>query len=166
MQLTRRTYLKAAGLLAVVGATGLAGCTTRGEPGPGTPTPGTPTPEPYLPTEPDYDGWFADVGTYRGTLDLRDQSSVTVTVGAKDSLGYFKFAPAAVAVSPGTTVTWRWSGNGGAHDVVALDGAFRSPSTDRAGTTFTHTFDAPGVYRYYCTPHRGMGMKGAILVLE
>lgn len=155
MHLSRRTYLKATAVLALVGATGLAGC-TRGQAEPG----------PYLPTEPTYDGWFDDVGTYQGTLDLRGQSAVTVDVGAKDSLGYFKFAPAAIAVSPGIIVTWEWSGKGGAHDVVALDGAFESPYTDRAGTTFAHTFDDAGVYRYYCTPHRGMGMKGAVVVLD
>lgn len=158
MTTTRRSYLQAVGALAL--ATALAGC-TRG-------TAGTPKPEPiaYLPTEPAYDGWFADVRNYRGTVDARGDSAVTVTVGAKNSLGHFSFAPAAVAVRPGTTVTWEWSGNGGSHDVVALDGAFRSPYTDRTGTTFSHTFDAPGVYKYYCTPHRGMGMKGAVVVTE
>jgi halocyanin-like protein len=161
MSLSRRTYLKAAAALGVVGATALAGCSTTARPGPGTPTPPT-----YLPTEPEYGDWFADVGTYTGTLDVRGQPTVPITVGAKGSLGYFKFAPAAVAVSPGTTVTWTWSGNGGTHDVTALDGTFRSAYSDRPGSTFTHTFDVPGVYKYYCTPHRGMGMKGAVAVVE
>ncbi|WP_255196950.1 halocyanin domain-containing protein [Halorarius litoreus] len=155
MHTTRRSYLQAVGALALASA--LAGC-TRGTARTPEPTPG------HLPTEPAYDGWFNDVRNYRGTRDARGEPAVTVTVGAKDSLGHFSFAPAAVGVSPGTTVTWEWSGNGGTHDVVALDGAFRSPYTDRAGTTFTHTFDTPGVYKYYCTPHRGMGMKGAVVV--
>ncbi|WP_435333025.1 halocyanin domain-containing protein [Haloarchaeobius sp. TZWWS8] len=160
MNLTRRAYLLATGSLALVGTTGLSGCTTLlANPDP------DPTDVSYLPTEPAYDGWFDNVSTYRATHDLREQSAVTVTVGAKDVFGHFKFGPAAVAVSPGTSVTWRWSGKGGAHDVVALDGGFESPLTDRAETTFTHTFDAPGVYKYYCTPHRGMGMKGAVVVV-
>ncbi|WP_224333362.1 halocyanin domain-containing protein [Haloprofundus halobius] len=159
MELTRRSYLRATAALAVVGTTGLAGCgsadadaetdaeTAR-----------------LLPTEPNYDGWFDNADAYRGTYDLRGRHAVTVTVGAKDSLGYFSFDPAAIAVSPGTTVTWEWSGEGGAHNVVALEGAFRAPLTDRAGTTFARTFDETGVYPYYCTPHRGMGMKGAVVV--
>lgn len=36
--------------------------------------------------------------------------------------------------------------------------------TDEAGHTFEHTFDSPGVYKYYCTPYEAMGMKGAIFV--
>ncbi|MFC6733881.1 halocyanin domain-containing protein [Haladaptatus sp. DYSN1] len=155
MTLTRRSYLQGVGALALVGTASLAGCSEA------TAESGT-----KLTTEPGYDGWFNDVGTYRGTFDLRNQSSVTVTVGAKDSLGHFKFAPAAIAVSPGTTVRWEWSGKGGSHDVVALDGGFKSPMTDRAKATFTHTFDALGIYKYYCTPHRSMGMKGAVVVLD
>ncbi|MFC6734493.1 MULTISPECIES: halocyanin domain-containing protein [unclassified Haladaptatus] len=155
MHLTRRTYLQGMGALALVGATGLAGCgDADAQTGP------------FLASEPAYDGWFADVDSYKATYDRRGEPAVTVTVGAKDTMGYFEFAPVAVAVSPGTTVTWEWSGKGGAHDVVELEGAFKSPYTDHAETTFAHTFDAPGVYKYYCTPHRGMGMKGAIVVME
>lgn len=155
MQTTRRTYLRSLGALAVAGTTGLAGCSGVSA-----------EPDSYISPEPAYDGWFDGVRTYRGTHDLRGRPAVTVDVGAGNSLGYFTFAPAAVAVSPGTTVTWTWSGKGGAHDVVALESAFRSPLTDRPDATFVHTFDAPGVYRYYCTPHRGMGMRGAVVVLE
>jgi nitrite reductase (NO-forming) len=89
-----------------------------------------------------------------------------VTVGAKDSLGYFSFAPAALAVSPETTVTWTWSGEGGGHNVVALDDTFASTLSDRSGATFSHTFTGRGVFKYYCGPHRGMGMKGAVVVLD
>lgn len=156
MSTTRRTFLQALGAVGVAGVAGLAGCgSVEAEPK-----------GPLLETEPEYGDWFDGANGYYGTLDLRDQRAVTVVVGAKDSLGYFAFAPAAVAVAPGTTVAWEWSGKGGGHDVVALEGAFRSSLADRAETTFTHTFDAPGVYEYFCTPHRGMGMRGAVVVLE
>ena len=72
------------------------------------------------------------------------------------------FAPAAVRVSPGTTVTWKWVGDG-YHNVVEVDGAFDSGSPGRGGT-FEHTFDGVGVARYYCGPHRSAGMKGAVVV--
>ena len=161
MALTRRIYLKGVGSLAVASMVGLSGCTS----GQAKPDTGS-EPDGFVPTEPAYDGWFDGVGTYRGTYDMRGTSTVTVTVGAKDALGYFAFAPAAVAVAPGTTITWEWSGEGGSHDVVALDGSFESPLTARPGTVFSHTFDTPGVFEYYCRPHRGMGMKGAVAVLD
>jgi halocyanin-like protein len=160
--ISRRDYLLGTGALVL--ATTLAGCGARGR----TPTP-TPTRSPTEPTlgsEPDYGTWFDGVSTYTGTEDWRDRETVTVTVGSKGSLGYFKFAPPAVAVSPGTTVRFAWSGHGGSHDVVALDGSFTSgPLTDRPGHVFEHRFETPGVHRYYCTPHRGMGMRGAVTVL-
>lgn len=161
MALTRRTYLQGVGALAVASMTGLAGCAS----GRASPT-GDSDGDRVLSTEPAYDGWFDGVETYRGTYDMRGRPAVTVTVGAKDSRGYFAFAPAALAVSPGATVSWEWAGKGGSHDVVALDGSFESALTGRAGATFEHTFDAPGVFKYYCRPHRMMGMKGAVTVLD
>lgn len=90
---------------------------------------------------------------------------MTVRVGVSGDMGYYKFGPAAVAVSPGTVVTWEWTGRGGEHDVAALEGSFDSGDPVRAaGTTFDRTFDAPAVYRYYCTPHRSLGMRGAVFV--
>lgn len=154
MDLTRRDYLRAAGALALLGSTSLAGCTN----------PPVQT-GPFLDVEPAYGDWFDGVPGYERTLDARGESAVDVTVGAQTSMGYFAFDPVAVGVSPGTTVTWTWAGKGGAHDVAADDGSFASELTDRAGTRFSHTFEAPGVYRYFCTPHRGMGMRGAVVVL-
>lgn len=66
-----------------------------------------------------------------------------------------------MAASSGTTVTWRWTGRGGGHDVVADNGAFASGDLV---TTADHTFDVPGVYKYYCPPHRATGMCGAVFV--
>ena len=152
LPLTRRQYLAGA---AVAGTFLLAGCLATGE---------RPD-EPTLPIEPEYGGWFDGVGTYQGTLDYRGREAVEIDVGAPGDLGYFKFAPVAVAVSPGTTVTWRWTGKGGGHDVVADNGAFASGDlVTTADHTFSHTFDAPGVYKYFCTPHRAMGMRGAVFV--
>ena len=139
----------------LAGALALAGCTATAKPTPGK----------KLDVEPIYGGWFDGVSNYDGTVDLRGYDAVTIEVGAKGDMGYFKFDPAAIAVSPGTTVTWRWTGKGGSHDVRAESGAFRSGDlVDDAGHEFTHTFDSPGVFKYYCTPHRSMGMRGAVFV--
>jgi halocyanin-like protein len=70
-----------------------------------------------------------------------------------------------VAVSTGTTVVWEWTGEGGAHNVVAEDGTFDSGETvTEAGTTFEYTFEEAGTYTYVCTPHEAVGMKGAVYV--
>ncbi|MEM4782264.1 MAG: halocyanin domain-containing protein [Halalkalicoccus sp.] len=114
--------------------------------------------------EPDYGGFLDDVPNYEGTYDFRGEESVDVTVGAGDQ--GLQFEPAAIMVDPGTTVVWEWTGDGGAHDVVAEDGSFESELVDEAGHTFEHTFEEPGVYEYVCTPHEGNGKKGVVAVDE
>ncbi|SDX66589.1 halocyanin domain-containing protein [Halopenitus persicus] len=166
--LDRRTYLSAT---AAVGATLLAGCSgggngngggNGGNGGGGNGGNGNGGGNEYLSEEPNYDGWFDDVSNYEGqTLDRRDADSVTVDVGAGDGL---QFAPPAVAVSTGTTVTWEWTGQGGQHNVAAEDGSFESEQTNEEGHTFEHTFESAGTYTYICTPHEAVGMKGAIVV--
>ncbi|MFC7137914.1 halocyanin domain-containing protein [Halobaculum litoreum] len=108
--------------------------------------------------------WFSNTGNYDGVVDETGSGSVTVTVGSEANGGAFGFGPAAVRVDPGTTVTWEWTGKGGSHNVVADGGAFESELVGESGHTFEHTFEEAGVYRYYCTPHKAMGMKGAVVV--
>jgi len=110
-----------------------------------------------------FDGWMADANNYDGSVtDQTGTGEVTIEVGAGD-VG-LAFGPAAVRVDPGTTVVWEWTGEGGAHNVVADDGSFDSGETvQEAGTTFEHTFEAEGVYKYQCVPHQP-AMRGVVVV--
>ncbi|WP_233752281.1 MULTISPECIES: halocyanin domain-containing protein [Halostella] len=110
------------------------------------------------------DGWFDDVDNYDGIVDRTGEDEVSVQVGSQANGGGFGFGPAAVSVSPGTTVVWEWTGEGGSHDVQADNGSFASQMTDEAGHSFAHTFDGTGTTKYYCMPHKAMGMKGAVVV--
>jgi halocyanin-like protein len=107
------------------------------------------------------DQYLSDANNYDSVQDMTGQSEVTVEVGAGQGLA---FGPAAIQVDPGTTVTWQWTGEGGAHNVIDEDGAFESELTQEEGFTFTHTFEEAGVTQYYCQPHKGVGMKGAVVV--
>ncbi|WP_425601419.1 halocyanin domain-containing protein [Halobaculum magnesiiphilum] len=109
--------------------------------------------------------WFSNVDNYDGVVDETGSSSVTVEVGTQANGGAYGFGPAAVRVDPGTTVTWEWTGNGSSHNVVAEGGgSFESELVGDAGHTFEHTFEEAGIYRYACTPHKALGMKGAVVV--
>lgn len=114
--------------------------------------------------EADLTSWFSDVSNYEGIVDERGQARVIVKVGAEGNGGGFAFSPAAVQIDPGTTVVWKWTGEGGSHNVVAEDGAYESEMVGTAGSTFEHTFDTDGVSTYACIPHKAMGMKGAVIV--
>lgn len=112
----------------------------------------------------EFDGWFDNVDNYDGVTDETGSSEVTVEVGAQGNGGGFAFAPAAVRVDSGTTVVWEWTGDGGNHNVAAEDGSFESETVGESGHTFEHTFEESGTYKYVCTPHETMGMKGAVVV--
>ncbi|WP_335999300.1 halocyanin domain-containing protein [Halorientalis halophila] len=106
---------------------------------------------------------------YEGeAVDETGSDNVNIAVGAGST--NFAFDPPAVVVTPGTTITWRWTGNGGAHNVESADASdaeFRSgDAVDSGSETFEQTFDEPGNYLYYCFPHQGSGMHGAVIVQE
>ncbi|WP_255151774.1 halocyanin domain-containing protein [Halorarius halobius] len=143
----RRRFLQAATLVAA-GATGVAGTT------------GTAVAQ----SGEDLSAWFSNVSNFAGVVDERGKARVTVAVGADGNGGGFAFGPAAVRVDPGTTVVWEWTGAGGAHNVVSEDGAFESELVDDTGHTFEHGFESDGVALYACSPHKAMGMKGAVVV--
>lgn len=151
---SRRQFLGQFGL--VTTAAGVAGCLGGGGATSDGTTGETPSVESYLARVKNYDG---------SPVDRTGRNRVTVTVGARGNGGYLAFSPAAVAITPGTTVVWEWTGKGGQHNVVAEHGAgFESALVAAAGHTFEHAFETSGPVLYYCTPHARLGMKGAVLV--
>jgi len=112
-----------------------------------------------------FDGYLDDADNFDGTVvDETGADEVQVAVGSEANGGYFGFDPAAVRVSSGTTVVWEWTGEGGSHNVVDEGGSFSSDLTDESGHTFSQTFDSAGTVKYYCEPHKSLGMKGVVVV--
>lgn len=98
-----------------------------------------------------------------------------------------EFLPDEYETTVGETVTWKNTSTK-AHTVTAYDtaipeeaqyfasGGFDSQAEaidawyDRfggrlnAGDSFSHTFDVPGEYRYYCIPHDAAGMVATVIV--
>jgi plastocyanin len=66
----------------------------------------------------------------------------------------FSFAPATTTVPVGTTITWT-NRDDVPHNVVSTEQKFKSPVLD-TDEKFSHTFDAPGTYKYYCSIHPKM----------
>lgn len=112
----------------------------------------------------DFEEWFGNVSNYDGIVDMRGTETVSVAVGAEGNGGGFAFEPAAMRVDTGTTVSWEWTGEGGVHNVVSEDGSYESEMVTDAGETFSHAFDNEGASLYACSPHKAMGMKGAVVV--
>jgi plastocyanin len=83
-------------------------------------------------------------------------SGASTIVMAKD----FMFAPTALSVAAGSTVTWTNSDDE-PHTVVSESGLFRSGALD-TNESFSFRFDKPGTYRYTCSIHPRM--VGTIIV--
>lgn len=73
-----------------------------------------------------------------------------------------KFVPSTTTVSIGDTVIWI-NESSGEHNVVANDGSFKSSMLEK-GQSYALVFEKKGQFKYYCQPHRIMGMKGIIEV--
>ena len=75
----------------------------------------------------------------------------------------YRFAPEAISVPAGTTVTWTNNDNF-THSVQFLDGGLPTePLQMQPGASTTFTFDAPGTYRYQCHLHP-QDMRGTVTV--
>lgn len=85
------------------------------------------------------------------------QGSVTVI-----RMKGMRFQPSVVEIPAGSVVRWV-NESKGSHDVVAEDGSFKSSALEQ-GSIYVYKFDKPGTYKYYCRPHKSMGMKGTIIV--
>ncbi|MEZ3116729.1 plastocyanin/azurin family copper-binding protein [Halobaculum sp. MBLA0147] len=114
---------------------------------------------------PDFGGYTdgAKGGAYE---DLRGNDEVTVEVGAGS--GGLAFAPTDLWIDTGTTVVFEWVG-GQSHNVLfdeTPSGASVEGYSEVVGSGTTHevTFDTGGVYKYFCQPHKGLGMVGAVAV--
>ena len=154
---SRREFVVAS----LLGTGASAGCTARGQP---SDADASDTSSGCL------DDWLADANGYEGVVERYgpdDDPSVTVGDGVDADHGHDAFGPAAVRVTPGTTVTWEWSGHGDPANVVALDDAFDSGDPVSVhGHTFSHTFEERGTYRYVSEPSRSAGMFGAVVVAD
>src|SRR5499427_3405830 len=73
----------------------------------------------------------------------------------------FSFTPATTAVPVGTTVTWT-NRDDVPHNVVSTERKFASPVLD-TDEQFSHTFDAKGTHKYYCSIHPKM--TGEVIVV-
>lgn len=87
---------------------------------------------------------------------------VSSTVSVRNN----SFSPGALTVPAGTTVTWQWAPTAVNHNVAPTP-----PGTEPSGSgapssapdTYTHQFNTPGTYGYFCQVH-GTSMSGVITV--
>jgi plastocyanin len=104
--------------------------------------------------------YVASGGPHGGAAPNALETTEYAEIGGLDDF----FQPEVLRVEIGTTVEWYNRGRN-PHNIVAEDGSFTSPILER-GDEFEHTYDAPGLFPFFCSLHgsAGVGMSGIIAV--
>ena len=67
-------------------------------------------------------------------------------------------------VAVGDTITWLPASKGHNVEIIAAPEGFEIPKKSKNSKEVSITFEIPGIYYYWCTPHKGMGMIGLVVV--
>ena len=67
-------------------------------------------------------------------------------------------------VEVGVTITWLPASKGHNVEWIAGPDGADLPKKSKNGKEVSMTFEVPGIYYYWCTPHKGMGMIGLVVV--
>jgi Icc protein len=86
--------------------------------------------------------------------DVPLETDMATAAGHDIVVDNFSFAPEAATVAVGTTVRWT-NRDDVPHNIVSTEQQFKSPVLD-TDEQFSHRFDQPGSYRYFCSLHPKM----------
>ena len=67
-------------------------------------------------------------------------------------------------IEVGETITWVPTSKGHNVEMIAGPDGAELPKKSKNGKEVSMTFEVPGIYYYWCTPHKGMGMIGLVVV--
>ncbi|MCY7333190.1 MAG: plastocyanin [Pseudanabaena sp. CAN_BIN31] len=92
-------------------------------------------------------------------------SAETVTVKMGSDSGQLVFAPKVVTIKVGDTVKWV-NNKAFPHNVIVIDHPELSHKklAQKPKAELESTFTEAGEFSYYCSPHRGAGMAGKVIV--
>jgi Icc protein len=87
-------------------------------------------------------------------VPLEEEMKTAGGGGQQVVVDHVSFAPTMAAVPAGSTITWT-NRDDVPHNIVSTEQQFKSPVLD-TDEQFSHTFEAPGTYTYYCSIHPKM----------
>lgn len=67
-------------------------------------------------------------------------------------------------IEVGETITWVPTSKGHNVEWIAGPDGAELPKKSKNSKEVSMTFEVPGIYYYWCTPHKGMGMIGLVVV--
>jgi len=92
-------------------------------------------------------------------------NGTTVQMLNKDADGNrMVYSTEIVEIGIGQTVKWIPTDKGHNVEFIAGPEGFEIPKKSKNSKEVEMQFDIPGIYYYWCTPHKGMGMIGLVVV--
>tara|TARA_B100001057_G_C22644409_1_gene869523 strand:- start:390 stop:809 length:420 start_codon:yes stop_codon:yes gene_type:complete len=90
-------------------------------------------------------------------------ADISIEMLNKDANGKrMVYSPEVARIDVGDTVTWLPASKG--HNVEMISSPNEMKFKSKNNKEAKITFDTPGIYYYWCTPHKGMGMVGLVVV--
>ena len=92
-------------------------------------------------------------------------NAMTIEMLNKDDAGNkMVYSEELARVDVGETITWVPTSKGHNVEWIAGPDGAELPKKSKNGKEVSMTFEVPGIYYYWCTPHKGMGMIGLVVV--
>ena len=97
--------------------------------------------------------------------NLAYAKTVEIEMLNKDGAGRkMVYSQEIVNIDSGDTIKWVPTSKGHNVEIIAAPEGFDIPKKSKNGKEVSIEFTVPGIYYYWCTPHKGMGMIGLIVV--
>ena len=99
--------------------------------------------------------------------NLAYAKTVDIEMMNKDGSGRkMVYSQELVHIETGDIVKWIPTSKGHNVEIVAAPEGFDIPKKSKNGKEVSIEFTVPGIYYYWCTPHKSMGMIGLVIVGE
>ena len=103
--------------------------------------------------------------TFAMVFAISAANAATVEMLNKDADGNkMVYSEEIVRIQVGETVTWLPTSKGHNVEMIAGPDTANLPKKSKNSKEVSITFEVAGVYYYWCTPHKGMGMIGLVVV--
>ena len=110
-------------------------------------------------------GFIGAVFTFVFFANLAYAADMSIDMLNKDADGNrMVYSNEVAKVAVGDTITWLPASKGHNVEIIAAPEGFNIPKKSKNSKEVSITFDVPGIYYYWCTPHKGMGMIGLVVV--
>ena len=98
-------------------------------------------------------------------LGAANAGARTIEMLNKDEAGNkMVYSEELARIEVGETITWVPTSKGHNVEWIAGPDGAELPKKSKNSKEVSMTFEVPGIYYYWCTPHKGMGMIGLVVV--